>query len=412
MNNNISKRAKGIAFLCMAVYFASYIMRNNVAVMTVRICSDMDIQKSAFAVVITGMTICYGVGQLVSGFLGDRLSAKLMLGGGLLLAVACNLAMFLAESIPLMTVIWSVNGFAHAMLWPPIVRLLSSNLSDEEYNYAAVRVSWGSSIATIAMYLLCPLLLVFMSWRFIILLFASVGAVIAALWIVLNPKLISGERSNITKDAEKGEAKKLPAYAVLPIALIMLGIVLQGVLRDGVTNWMPSLMNETFALGEELSILSTVILAIFSMVSYSVAALIHTHLLKNEVTCAAAIFGFSAVSALLLYVANEYLGSPIISVILLSLIVAGMHSVNLMLITIVPKRFAKSGKVSTFSGVLNSCTYIGAAIATYGVATLAESFSWGVTILVWAGVAALGFVSCIVISSIWNRFKREYAEVE
>jgi len=410
MNKSISKRARGIALLCMAVYFASYITRNSFAVMAVRVCSDMQIPKSTLGVVITGMTICYGIGQLISGFLGDRISPKFMLGGGLLLAVCCNVLMFFAHDIPYMTVLWCINGFAHAMLWPPIVKLLSSNLSDEEYNYACVRVSWGSSIATIAMYLLCPLLLTFMSWRAIILSFAVVGAVIAALWIILNPKLITEQVQTTDESAEAIERKPLPRYSFLAIAAIMIAIILQGILRDGVTNWMPSLMNESFGLGEELSILSTVILAVFSMISFSVAAVIHTKLLKNEVTCAAAIFGLSAAFSVILYFVNEYLNSPILSALLLSLVVAGMHGINLMLITIVPKRFAKSGRVSTFSGVLNSCTYVGAAVATYGVAVLAESFDWGVTILVWAGIAALGALVCFLIVPMWRKFKKEYAE--
>lgn len=412
MKNKFSSKARGLAFLCMAVYFASYIMRNNIAVMTVKICSDMQIQKSAFAIVITAMTVTYGIGQLISGFLGDRISPKILLSGGLILAVTCNSVMFFAENIPLMAVIWGVNGFAHALMWPPIVKLLSSNLTDEEYNYACVRVSWGSSIATITMYLLCPLLLTFMSWRAILLSFASVGAIIAAVWIVLSPKLIKEERELNFEPCGVAERKPLPRYAVLPIAAIMVGIILQGVLRDGVTNWMPSLMNESFNLGEELSILSTVILAVFSMISFSVAAVLHSKLLKNEVACAAVIFGFSAVCALILYFANEYLNSAVISALLLSLIVAGMHGINLMLITIVPKRFAKSGRVSTFSGILNSCTYVGAAIATYGVAALAERFNWGVTILVWAAVAVVGFAVCIAVVPAWRKFKREYAGVE
>ena len=68
MKNKFSSKARGLAFLCMAVYFASYIMRNNLAVMTVKICSDMQVEKSALAIVLTGMTICYGVGQIVLAF--------------------------------------------------------------------------------------------------------------------------------------------------------------------------------------------------------------------------------------------------------------------------------------------------------------------------------------------------------
>ncbi len=411
MNKNISKKARGIAYLCMAVYFASYIMRNNFAVMLVKICSDMGVAKSALAVVITGMTVTYGIGQVVSGFLGDKIPPRAIITGGLLLAVACNVTMFFAESIALMTVIWCINGVAHALLWPPIVRLLSSGLTDSEYNYAVVRVSWGSSVATILMYLICPLLLTFMGWRSIILLFALIGALVTAIWLLFSPRFITEkENSGEEISCDIKETKPLPRYVILPMIAIMIGIILQGVLRDGVTNWMPSLMNESFGLGEELSILSTVILAVFSMISFSFAAFIHERFFKNEVTCAAVIFGFSTLSALLLYLSHSFFGGAILSALLLALIVGGMHGINLMLITIVPKRFVRSGKVSTFSGILNACTYIGAAIATYGIAALAERFDWGVTILVWAAVALLGCLVCFSIVPVWCKFKKEYAE--
>ncbi len=412
-SSKISSKARGLAFLCMAVYFASYIMRNNFAVMTVKICSDLGVGKSALAVVITGMTVCYGIGQVISGLLGDKVPPRIMLAVGLIVAVLCNFTMYFAEGIPLMTAIWCVNGLAHAFLWPPIVRMLSDSLNDVEYNYAVVLVSWGSSIATILMYLLCPILLAFMNWRAITLSFGTVGAVIAALWITLSPRFLSSKEEIGVKCAECDptvERRRLPSYVIFPLIFIMLGIILQGVLRDGVTNWMPSLMNESFGLGEELAILSTVILAVFSMISYTVGSFLHTKFFKNEVTCAAVIYAFSAVSALLLYFSHRFAESALLSALLLSLIVAGMHGVNLMLITIVPKRFAKSGRVSTFSGILNACTYVGAAIATYGVAALAEAFSWGVTILVWALVALLGAAVCLAIVPVWRRFKKEYAD--
>lgn len=397
----------------MAVYFASYIMRNNFAVMIVKICSDMQTSKSSLAVILTGMTIFYGVGQVLCGILGDKLPPRLMLTGGLSLAVICNSVMFFAESIPFMTVIWSVNGLAHAMLWPPIVRILSLYLTDEEYSYATVRVSWGSSGATIAMYLLCPILLGFMSWRWIILLFAVVGAVITVLWTAFSPHFLVEDKKDSQKDEKEItgiERKPIPKYVFFPVVFIMLGIIFQGVLRDGVTNWMPSLMNESFHLGEEISILSTVLLAVFSMIAFALASHLHTRFFKNEVFFAAVIFAFSAVSAILLYFANRFVGSAILSALLLSFIVAAMHGINLMLITIVPKRFVKSGKVSTISGILNACTYIGSAISTYGFAALAENFGWNTTILTWVLVSVLGVAVCAVIVPVWRKFKTEYAE--
>ena len=409
-----SNRVRGIAYLCMAVYFASYIMRNNFAVMIVKICSDMGEAKSSLAIILTAMTVCYGTGQVLSGVLGDKLSPSIMLTAGLSLSAICNALMFFADSIPLMTVIWGVNGFAQSMLWPPIVRILSTYLNDAEYAYASVTVSWGSSGATILMYLLCPLLLGFMSWRSIILTFAIIGASIAVVWTLVSPRFLVVAPDKLPKAPSDQpivtETKPIPKFIILPLALMMFGIILQGVLRDGVTNWMPSLMNESFGLTEEKSILSTVLLAVFSMLVFVVASFLHTRFFKNEVFFASIIFAFSLVASILLYFANRFLGSAVISALLLSLIVAAMHGINLMLIVIVPKRFVKSGKVSTFSGILNACTYIGAALSTYGFAALAENVGWNTTILVWAAIALLGFIVCGAISPLWKRFKKEYAE--
>ena len=159
MEQAISKRAKGIAYLLMLIYFGSYIMRINFAAMLATIYPSIGVTKSEIAVVITGMTVFYGAGQIINGILGDKIKPKYMLTAGLMLAVICNVSMSFCRTVPVMTVVWCVNGYAHAMLWPPIVRLLSAHLTDAEYSYAAVRVSWGSSFGTILVYSVCPLLL-------------------------------------------------------------------------------------------------------------------------------------------------------------------------------------------------------------------------------------------------------------
>ncbi|MBE6607246.1 MAG: MFS transporter [Ruminococcaceae bacterium] len=413
MNTNIRKRAKAIAWMCTLVYFASYLMRINFAVMLVKIGSDIQADKTDLAVVVTGLTIAYGAGQIISGFLGDRFKPQNMLTVGLTLAAVCNVAMYFSNSIAVMTAVWTVNGFAHSMLWPPIVRLMSAYLNDEEYAYSAVRVSWGSSFATILLYLVCPLLLNFMSWRTVILLCAIGGLLIMVAWNMAHHKLFTektSEKAEKTVKNEVGEKIPLPKYVYLPIVLIMLGIILQGVLRDGVTNWMPSYLLETFGLPEEKAIVATVILAVFSVISFAAFDFMHRKLIRNEVFCAAVIFIMSVASAGVLYIVNVISASVAVSMILMALIVSFMHGINLMLITVVPKRFIKSGKVSTYSGLLNSCTYIGASISTYGFAAVAESRGWNYTILLWVIVSLLGTFSCLAATPLWKKFRKDYSD--
>ena len=87
MESVIRKRAKAIAWSCTLVYFASYLMRINFAVMLVKICSDMQVNKTDLAVVVTGLTIAYGAGQIITGIFGDRLSPKKLVTFGLCITV-------------------------------------------------------------------------------------------------------------------------------------------------------------------------------------------------------------------------------------------------------------------------------------------------------------------------------------
>lgn len=412
MKTTITPRVKAMSWLLTLVYFASYMMRINFAVMIAKVCTDMQMEKSVLAIVLTGLTIAYGTGQVVSGVLGDRIKPRTMIIMGLTLATVCNIAMFFCRTVPLMTVAWTVNGFAHSMLWPPMVRLMSASLDDEGYSYAVVRVSWGSSIATILLYSLCPLLLGFMTWRAIIASCAAVGAVALVSWVIFSKKLFVDVKKTeaVAETAKTVERAPIPRYVILPIVLIMLGIIFQGMLRDGVTDWLPSFLSESFHISEENAIFAAVIPAIFSMVSFYVFDLLHRKALKNEVFCAAVIFGGSMVFGFGLFFLQGVISSPILSVLLVALIIACMHGINLMLISVVPKRFAKSGRVSTFSGLFNSCTYIGASIALPVFARIAERFGWNMTVLSWGIVALCGALVCLVTFPLWKRFRKEYSD--
>lgn len=413
LKGSMRPRARAIAWILTLVYFASYFTRINFNVMMVKICSDLGVEKSAIAIVVTALTISYGIGQVVNGLLGDKIKPQWMLTAGLALAISSNVAMFFAQPILPMAVIWCINGFAHSMLWPPIVRLMSVYLTDDEYSYAAVRVSWGSSFATIALYLLCPVLLNFLSWRQIILVCAAVGLLILLTWQILQGRLFTEPLAIGGKKAAGGALKtqRLPKYVFFAVPMIMLGIILQGALRDGVTDWMPSVMNESLGISEEDAILSAVIPAVFSVISFMAFDLLHRKLLRNEVTCAAVIFAGSAISSLVLIFASMWWSSAVLSVLLMAIIIACMHGINLMLITVVPKRFVKTGKVSTVSGILNACTYVGASIAIPLFAILEESFDgWTAAFVAWMVISLLGVAVCGIVSPIWKKFRAEYAD--
>ena len=155
-----------------------------------------------------------------------------------------------------------------------------------------------------------------------------------------------------------------------------------------------------FRLSSEVSILSGVCLPVFSILSLRLALALYEKLPGNPVRCAAIIFGLGAVAALILSMVAGT--SPIGSIACMALLTGAMHGVNLMLICMVPPFFQRHGNISTVSGVLNSCTYVGSAVSTYGIALLSESAGWQTTAFVWFIIAALGVVVCTVCSRVWK----------
>ena len=60
---------------------------------------------------------------------------------------------------------------------------------------------------------------------------------------------------------------------------------------------------------------------------------------------------------------------------------------------VIPLYFAKSGKSASATGVLNSFTYLGSAVSSYGIGAISGAMGWNFTIWVWIGIAAGGIFS-------------------
>lgn len=390
------KKINATVFLFTVTYMVSYMTRINFGAVITEIVAQTGMTKTMLSAAVTGSAITYGLGQLLSGVIGDRVSPKRLVFLGLLVTTAMNLLILACRDHIQMTAVWCVNGLAQAFMWPPMVKLMVSLFSQSDYQRASTMVSWGSSFGTIFVYLLSPLLIMAASWRLLFVVTAACGLVMALCWnrFCREPKF---EKPAIPA-ATAGKRKSAKLFSPL-LAAIMFAIVLQGALRDGVTTWMPSYISETFRLSSEISILSGVCLPIFSIVSLRLALALYERMPGKPLGCAALIFGVGAAAALGLTLAP---GSPVASILCMALLTGCMHGVNLMLICMVPPFFQRNGNISTVSGLLNSCTYVGSAISTYGIALLSERAGWQVTALVWFFIAALGAVVCALCGRKWR----------
>ena len=397
--------------LTSAIYLVEYLGRYDLAAAKIAMYGSFgDNAKAMLGLALTLMAISYGFGQIVMGFVGDRVPPRYVVFAGLLGAGACNIAVGCATSLPLICVAWFLNGVCKAMIWPSLVRQMTCDMTDNGFQKGIVWVSIASNVGIVLIYLaVVPAGILLLSWRLAFWFSGAAEVAAGVAWVLLVRTIPSAGLLKTAlrahPETEDGEEKKkrssLPVILAAGIPLLYIVVIAHGLLRDGVTGWMPDLLQTEFELGDIAAIMSSAILPVFSTVCVIIAGMVYMKL-KNELTSSLIFWGVVLVSlGCLTFTIGR---SAILTIILLALTMSGIQAINHILTTRVPHRFASAGIVSTVAGLLNSATYVGVAISGYGVAVFSDAHGWHATVIAWLVIAAVGTLALVFCLARWKRF--------
>lgn len=390
--------------LCWIAYFTSYLGRLNYSsAMTVMI-KETVLSKSQAGFISMTYFFAYGIGQLLNGFLGDKVNPRKMIFLGLSISGAANLIMGCFADFGIMAAVWCINGYAQAMIWPPIIRIFAEILEEKTKLRFCINIISTQALGTLASYLLSAAVIYLNGWNGVF--FAAAALLIAAalLWDIKFRKI---EKFSMefgiedgTKDGIKSSSRKVnqvPFLSILTgsgILVILIPVIVHGVLKDGVTSWVPTYISETFLTSPALSILVTTVLPVINLTGAYAAQYLYRKWKKQETKTAACFFLAATVSLLCLWLFGSK--SLLLTVILLSVITASMMAVNTIFVNLLPLRFERAGRVSTVSGFLNSMAYLGCAISTFTIGIMVQNNGWKNTILSWLGITFLALIICIL----------------
>lgn len=135
----VAWRAWVVSWIAYATYYAG---RKGFSVAKRSIERELRVSRSALAAIDTGYLIAYAAGQVPSGLLSDRIGARRLVSGGLLLCAVCS-ATFGASSTALaFGVAFSVNGLAQSTGWPGTTRAMAEWTTPE--NRRPVMALWST----------------------------------------------------------------------------------------------------------------------------------------------------------------------------------------------------------------------------------------------------------------------------
>ncbi len=354
-----SKNAFSTFLLCWTAYFSTYVCRLNFSAAMPELQVGNVFSESRIAAVSSVFFICYGIGQFISGLVGERLDTRKMVFAGLFLSAICNIGIFFLHTYAVLLLLWAINGAAQSMVWSPILKIGSMNFDTPIRTKFGVDMSTTVPVGTLLSYLISLVTLAFLPWHYVFLTCGLFELCIALVWIFgTKGRFLVKSPKATTKDAVPPVSAKETFRLVLSggVLFMMIPIVMQGTLKDSVTQWVPTFFAGTFSSGTSFSLLLTMLLPIVNVTGAYLAKALNKRL-QNEMSTGAVFFGISAVFLLFLRLFGTK--SMVLSLIAMAVVTNCMFAVNVMLITLVPLRFSKTGRVSTIGGLLNAVAYIG-----------------------------------------------------
>lgn len=186
----------------------------------------------------------------------------------------------------------------------------------------------------------------------------------------------------------------LPALIVgSGLAGILLPVMIHGVLKDGITQWVPTYIYDCFDVTNSFSVLVTMILPLINLSGAYMARYADRKHPEEEIRTSVIFFEGALVSLLLLLFFGKY--HVFLAVVLFAVITASMMAVNTLYVNMIPLHFEKQGRVAAVSGLLNSVAYIGSAVSTFTIGIMVEKAGWTVTMSSWAVITAVALGICL-----------------
>lgn len=305
-----------------------------------------------------------------------------------------------------MKIVWFLNGFFQSMTWPPMAKWISDRVDQKTCTKICLFLSTTGPVGMLCSYLISALSIKYFDWKAGFYSTAGIMLAMAVLWLGITLLLEKrGEEIQEEKVQKKADSKDGMMPLILQSGLIMVAAAafIHGLLKDGISTWVPTYLAENYSLSSVLAIIMTMALPVINLSGVYLANWWNQWYFHTEMKTAAAFFGTTAAAVAGMSVLGKE--SAGISVLFFAVITTSMTAINTLLVSLVPLHFKKVNKVSTVIGVLNSVTYLGTAAGSSLFGILAERYGWGFLRAIWFIVAIVGIAVSWMGREKWNEFR-------
>ena len=380
MRHSSKTRSKSfyLILLCWLVYTCSYIGKLSYNANTLPIMNHYSVTKAEAGMVATFFFFAYGIGQVVNGLLCKRYNPKYVIFACLMVSGGINMAIPFIGNFSLFKFVWLINGASMSFLWTLLIRLLSETLPDRDIPKAVLAMGTTVATGTFIVYGMSSLFIGIASFKITFYIASGILIAVSVVWLALYNRLTNIE--NEGEIFEKIEIKKATdsGKRIVSLKLFIIAVsffaVANNFVKDGLTAWTPTILENTYSTPEWLSTFLTLLLPALAIFGVAVAMRIQMITGNFVGTCALLFAG----SSILIGGVILLLGLPLLPVTVgcFALVSCLMASVNNVITSMVPLNLKKHMNSGKMAGILNGFCYLGSTISTYTLGAVADSYDW------------------------------------
>lgn len=131
--------AKNYAYWRWRVFYSMYIgyalyyfTRKSFTYAMPAMMSDLGLDVGQLGILLSVLTMTYGVSKFLSGILADRSNPQYFMAIGLMATGVFNILFGMSSSVLFFIIFWALNGWFQGFGWPPCARLLTHWYSQSE----------------------------------------------------------------------------------------------------------------------------------------------------------------------------------------------------------------------------------------------------------------------------------------
>ena len=378
-----------IGGMCAISYLAVYIARNMLSAASTQITESGAFSESALGILSSVYFYTYACGQLINGFIGDRVKAKYMISFGLMLAGVCNAAFSYLSGIPLLAYIaYGTSGFFLSMIYGPMTKTVAENTKPVYATRVSVAYTFASLIGTP----IAGFVAVLVAWNTAFQVSATslllMGVISLLCFTALEKKgIVRYGVHQLPKQAVKkgNRVKTLVKRQIIKFTVISM---ITGVVRTAVVFWLPTYLNQRLGYPTDtatmLFSLCTTVIAFTSFI-----AIFTYELMKRNMDLSILIYFILSAAG---FLALLFVNSPILNIIVLVFAIIACHCADCLMWSRYCPSLYDTGLTSTATGYLDFISYVAAATASAIFPHLKDLIRWEGLILLWFGLMVVGIL--------------------